>query len=209
MLDKLYKKKTWNKIDLKNLKLVKENIRGGTSTSKLLNDDESNLYLLKEMNSIDRNYNKIDVKIDYDKIYFNEINALKKLSKYKHFPVLIDFINGPKKSLLMTYCGENLYYKKTYPDNWKEQILNIYYILEKENIYHNDIFESNFCLLDDIIYLIDFGESSNRIDYPYFNLSLDLINNSDSIEDMCAKIRDIGLAVIATSYIRSKKFFNE
>ena len=90
----------------------------------------------------------------------NEINILKKLENYEHFPKILD-INWDEYSYTMSYCGITLgnLKKKKYklPKNWKDQINNISKALTEQNIYNNDIALSNICILNDIIYMIDFG----------------------------------------------------
>lgn len=94
-------------------------------------------------------------------LYNSEINILKKLLKYDNFPKLIS--EDPKNySFSMTYCGKNITAlikekKLLIPKNWKEQIFKINEALVKENIYNNDISLNNICILNNIIYLIDFG----------------------------------------------------
>ena len=62
----------------------------------------------------------------------------------------------------MTYCGESIYdlkknKKLIVTNNWFEQIKNISKNLNEENIYNNDIAITNICILNEKIYLIDFG----------------------------------------------------
>ena len=91
------------------------------------------------------------------------------------------------------------------PNDWKTQLKDIYTILQEHDIYHNDIFEGNICILDNRIYLIDFGQtSSNTPNYPWFNLSLNFINNSDTIYEMFEKILNAGINIIASLYIHNK-----
>jgi predicted Ser/Thr protein kinase len=213
MCDKLLKdeSKLNISIDMNDLSKheVSEIIDGGTSVNKILKDKNNTLYFYKCMKNVDVKYNKIKKNVDFIETFNNEISALKTLGKYKHFPILYNY-NDSEKTFLISYCGISIYQnKKEIPNDWKDQLLNIYNILEAESLYHNDIFESNFCLLNNTIYLIDFGQACNEIKYPYFNLSIKLIKESDSIEDLSSKIREIGLAVIGSLYIRDKKFFNE
>ena len=91
----------------------------------------------------------------------NEVNILKKLQKYNHFPKIksVDYKNNSYK---MTYCGETLSYLKRkkklkIPSDWIKQINEISNALSDINIYNNDIALSNICILNNIIYMIDFG----------------------------------------------------
>jgi len=98
-----------------------------------------------------------DIKI----LFQNEIDILKKLDKYDNFPKLLSF-NCQDNSYTMTYCGDTLHNMKKnkklkIPNNWEVQISNISKALTDINIYNNDISYPNICILDDIIYIIDFG----------------------------------------------------
>tara|TARA_X000001036_G_scaffold406830_1_gene415819 strand:- start:4044 stop:4706 length:663 start_codon:yes stop_codon:yes gene_type:complete len=219
-MDKLIKQKNNYSININNLIVVKDIRGGGTATINMVKDNDDNLFIYKRLKNVTIYYNKLhEVPVDNQKNYINEINSLKKLSKYHHFTSLIDYNNiaynkiiqneevpeNVTYDILMTYCGNKLD-NVNIPENWKEQILNIYSILELELIYHNDIGStSNLCVLNDTIYLIDFGESTTSIGYPYFNLSLNIIKESNTIEEMFLKIRTIGLSIIACLYIRKKK----
>lgn len=117
--------------------------------------------------------------------YQNEIKYLKKLEHYDITPKIID-INY--NSLILSNCGECLN-EKNLPQNWKEQIYNIYKILKKENIYHNDMKLDNFTVKNEQIFLIDFGWSSDNIPgYPYLNINIEIINNSDNLNELFNKI---------------------
>ena len=94
-------------------------------------------------------------------LYKNEINILKKLKKYNHFPKLLS-TDEKNLSYSMTYCGKNITYLKKVkklkiPKNWEYQIKKINEALVRENLYNNDISHNNICILEDTIYLIDFG----------------------------------------------------
>ena len=96
-----------------------------------------------------------------EKLLENEVCILKRLDKYHNFPKIIN-INKENHSFKMTYCGESIYdlkknKKLIVPNNWLEQIKNISKNLNEENIYNNDIAITNICILNEKIYLIDFG----------------------------------------------------
>lgn len=113
--------------------------------------------------------------------YTNECKYLKLLIEYDITPTILECdIN----SFVITDCGERLTLENC-PSNWKEQIINIYNILKKENIYHNDIKIDNFTVLNNKIYLIDFGwASQNTPSYPYFNLNLEMIEKSNTLNEL-------------------------
>ena len=94
----------------------------------------------------------------------------------------------------MTYNGKNLADKQdhidlnTIPSNWKFQMYHILSVLKKYNLYHNDITVRNMCLHNDTLYLIDFGNCKNTIDFYYRNFYSDMLLNSESIIDFFNKI---------------------
>lgn len=113
--------------------------------------------------------------------YTNECKYLKLLSRYDISPKILD---SDFNSLIITDCGDTLTLENC-PSDWKEQIINIYNILKKENIYHNDIKIDNFTVLNNKIYLIDFGWASQNIpSYPYFNLNLNNIKKSNTLNEL-------------------------
>lgn len=90
-----------------------------------------------------------------------EIELLTKLKNENHFPQILSF-DSSTYTIEETYCGLTLNELKNnnkliIPDNWKDQIIEISDSLNKNNIYHNDIAKNNVCILNNIIYLIDFG----------------------------------------------------
>jgi len=125
-------------------------------------------------------------------LYNNEIELLKKLSKYEHFPKIIS--ENPKDySFSMTYCGKNLSSlrskkgrKVKVPKDWKDQVIKINEALVKENIYNTDIALTNICILDNKIYLIDFGccqplDLKLKQNYDNRNNLIDLINKINEV----------------------------
>ena len=91
----------------------------------------------------------------------NEIHYFKKLEKYKYFPKMLKY-DLENQYIIMEYAGNNFnkLSKKNIiniPKNYKEQIKEISDIMEKENMYHNDLNLSNMCLKNNIIKIIDFG----------------------------------------------------
>lgn len=127
-----------------------------------------------------------NIKNKYKEKYFqfnNEIKFLLKLYKLDNFPILLYF-NKKENYFYMNYCGDILSeYNK--PTNYKEQLINIIDTLNTLNIYHNDIHINNFTVYNNNIYLIDFGWSSNIIDFPNLNITKeDIINSEDIIKEL-------------------------
>lgn len=95
------------------------------------------------------------------KMFENEVECLNRLKKYeKHFPHIIhSYEDGDYGIIEMSYCGKRLR-SKTILDstiNWNDQIDYIINALKSEHIIHLDIMTKNICMLDNMIYLIDYG----------------------------------------------------
>lgn len=187
-----------------NLQFV-NSICPGTSYVDFVKDKLNNNYIIKRLKKDKIMYDKLNnTSIDNSRNFDNEIKSLTKLNNYNHFPKLLAYEKLPDYKMLMTHCGDMLN-KNNLPENWKEQLLEIHNILEKELIYHNDTGgASNICILNNNMTLIDFGESGPNSNYPYFNLSLNILKSSKTIEEVFQKIREIGLGMIACLYIRNK-----
>ena len=114
-----------------------------------------------------------------------EINALKKLYNYKHFPLLLS-TNPENNYIIMNYCGKSLN-KDNIPNDWKCQIKQIVKTLKKCNIFNNDVWMPNLLIKDDIIHLIDFGWASSKNDYLFRNINdedLNMTNNFIELLDI-------------------------
>lgn len=83
-----------------------------------------------------------------------EIFFLSKLKKYKHFPKILGSGND---YIIMSYCGRAGMIK----NEMRNQADNILEILAINKIKHRDITKNNLLVLDDCLYLIDFGWSIN------------------------------------------------
>ena len=117
--------------------------------------------------------------------YINEIEILPLIEKHNLTPKLISFDND---TLILSNCGDVIN-KNNLPLNWKEQIYNIYLMLKNENLYHNDFTISNLTVLNNKIYLIDFGWASfDKPQYPYFNITKNIIDKSESIFELFNQI---------------------
>ena len=196
--------------DYKNINIDKlvtcnddEEKRGGTSEIEFLTDHTHKYILKKLVNNKILLYWK-DSYEDAIELLKNEYKYLNLIDKYIYFPTLFSY-DLSKRTLLLSYVGNNVSNTDNIPNDWKTQLKDIYTILQEHDIYHNDIFKGNICILDNRIYLIDFGQtSSNTPNYPWFNLSLTFINNSDTIYEMFEKILNAGLNIIASLYIHIK-----
>lgn len=152
----------------------------------------SEIFLLKSENTklIKKVYNK-DINNNILKENFNnEVNSLILMKGEKHIPKIYD-INFSTLTLIIEYCGKSLNHNNA-PVNWKEQLTEIFKILRKYHIYHNDIHMNNFCVNNEVIYLIDFGLAKHHIDFQYQNISLDIIEKSCNISELFSKIRENG-----------------
>ena len=173
-----------------------------------LNEDITNYILYNDSNTINsgastvhnsniyiKKYNKKFNIDEYDYIspysvnshhhYINEIEILPLIEKHNLTPKLISFDND---TLILSNCGDVIN-KNNLPLNWKEQIYNIYLMLKNENLYHNDFTISNLTVLNNKIYLIDFGWASfDKPQYPYFNITKNIIDKSESIFELFNQI---------------------
>lgn len=111
-----------------------------------------------------------------------EVSSLLKIYKKPHFPTLLS-INKKELDLYLTYCGVPLD-NSNVPQNWKEQLLEIIKLLKESNVSSNDMWQNNFLIHNNIIFLVDFGWSSNEHYYPYINITNNDINNSQSIFEL-------------------------
>ena len=88
-------------------------------------------------------------------LFYNEINALKKLSGFPHFPKLVEY-DEYNLTIYMTYCGE-LVSNNNLPSNWLDQVNKIQLILNNMEVNSNDMLLRNTCCLGNEIKIIDFG----------------------------------------------------
>jgi predicted Ser/Thr protein kinase len=109
----------------------------------------------------------------------NEIDALLLLNNCNHFPKLLSY-DEEETCIYISYCGTPLS-SENIPDDWKYQLNAIIVKLNiNKNIYHNDMMcrmnrnnGGNFCVLNNILYLIDFGwASKNKPEFPNQNITL-------------------------------------
>lgn len=113
-----------------------------------------------------------------------EVYFLKKLSSYDFFPkiVRVDKINN---ELEMSFCGRALEEEEEKPKSWKKQIKEIIEILERENIYHNDMHDENFLCDDDKIFLVDFGKATEGSEaFPFLNVSSSCLEKCECFDSV-------------------------
>ena len=91
------------------------------------------------------------------KRFFNEIFWLKKFSKYKFSPKILN-VNYPDRILTITNEGETINNYNA-PSDWKEQLEKILILLKKNNCFHGDINPGNILIKNKKIKLIDFAQS--------------------------------------------------
>jgi hypothetical protein len=92
-------------------------------------------------------------------LWKNEINSLKRVYNYRHFPQLIA-VDPRNLIIYTTYCGKSLDNPVKLPLNWKQQYNQIKKTLLTCQINPNDILPRNICVLHDTIFIIDFGLSN-------------------------------------------------
>ncbi len=88
-------------------------------------------------------------------MFWNEVNVLKKVKSFPHFPHLISFDHNTL-TIYMTYCGPILN-NNNIPDNWEIQFNEISEIMNVLNVNSNDMISRNICCLGNEIKIIDFG----------------------------------------------------
>ncbi len=87
--------------------------------------------------------------------FYNEIKWLKKLKDLDFTPNLISY-DDKLLTIEMNYVGKPLS-SINIPKNWKKQCINILDKLVENNCSHNDIKPDDILVLNDKIYLVDYG----------------------------------------------------
>lgn len=104
-------------------------------------------------------------------MFWNEVNSLKRLIAYNHFPKLIAY-DSYNLIIYMSYCGDMIT-SKNLPANWRNQLQTIQQYLEEADVNSNDMILRNTCVLDGRINIIDFGlntEFKKDVSYSISNL---------------------------------------
>jgi len=115
----------------------------------------ASIYLLKDNNIIMKVYNN-KLRWSYKNhdnrsiIYNNELLIMQKLSQLIKYDI-------DKLTITMQYLGDSLYYNFLLPDDWETQIINIFNILNINNIYYPEFNLNNIVVKDNVISFIDFG----------------------------------------------------
>jgi predicted Ser/Thr protein kinase/GR25 family glycosyltransferase involved in LPS biosynthesis len=92
---------------------------------------------------------------DNSKMIMNkELNLLDKLKNVKSAPKVIDY---NETDITMEYRGESIYNDFNLPNDWKEQITNIFSELTDNGIFYPEFRLHNILVLDGKISFVDFG----------------------------------------------------
>ena len=184
-----------DKIKIQDYTIVKKTLSGGTSTVTILSDKQGAYIVKKTYNSrvklSGRPFNATES-------FNNEVQALLLLYGQKHFPQLI-YYSESQLTIYMNYCGPTASIAAL-PNNWKQQIYEIYKVMKSRHLYNNDIYINNFCIKDGEISLIDFGFAKHHIDFCFYNLAASDINKATSLKELCALIKTRGKYIYDTLY---------
>lgn len=165
--------------------------RGRTSKVEILSKGkDSNVFIVKKQYlHSNKPFGDYAQPYNAEESFKSEVTALLLLHGWDHFPQLL-YYDENTLTLYMTYCGKDLGKEKNLPNNWREQMRNIYKGLQATKIYNNDIYEGNFCLHNGKIYMIDFGFAKSHIDLNYKNLALNDIEEAFNFKELLRRIHD-------------------
>jgi predicted Ser/Thr protein kinase len=96
---------------------------------------------------------------DSKTIMNKELEILGKLKGVSSVPKLVDYDN---RDIIMEYRGESLYNDFNLPQDWKEQITNIFSELTEHGIFYPEFRLQNILVLDGKISFVDFGMAEFR-----------------------------------------------
>ena len=127
---------------------------------------------------------------NYKQQFECEINSLLILFNNNNYPKLLAY-NDEETCIYLSYCGLPLSVKNI-PYDWEDQLITIINNLKEKNIYHNDMIcrlsssnGGNFCVLNNKLYLIDFGWSTRDTpDFPNQNIILENMYNNKEYKKM-------------------------
>ena len=92
-------------------------------------------------------------------LWKNELNTLQKIITLQAVPKLIAY---NRLVIYMTYCGA-LISKSNLPDDWQDQIDNIFKEFRTKRVNPNDTLDRNICVLNSKIKFIDFGLANTNM----------------------------------------------
>ena len=130
-------------------------------------------------------------------MFYHEVKYLNMLSGLPHFPKLL-FVDTESCSIFMEYAG-TVVFKDVIPLDWKKQIKEIITSLKKLGIYHNDFIYQNLLIYNGVLTLIDFGWADTKPNYPFLNITTELIDQVDKIEEIFQYL----------SLIKNREFFDK
>ena len=127
---------------------------------------------------------------NYKQQFKCEIDALLILSNNTNYPKLLAY-DEEERCIYLSYCGDPLS-NKNIPSDWNNQLITIINDLKDKNIYHNDMMcrihgsnGGNFCVLNNKLYLIDFGwASKDKPEFPDQNITLENMNKNNEYKKM-------------------------
>jgi len=114
---------------------------------------------------------------DSKTIMNKELEILNKLKDVNSVPKLIDNVD---MDIIMEYRGESIYNDFNLPDDWKNQITNIFSELTDNGIFYPEFRLHNILVLDGKISFVDFGMA-------------EFIDNCDNTENLKKFIKYLGL----------------
>ena len=166
--------------DKKLLKLLKTDIGMDVISKK----NEGTYGTIYYANNISRDVIKIFKNSSLHPDFINEVSCLSALSKYTCFPQLKNIFYDKdywQPIIIMSNCGNSLRHKyiKNCKLNYSLQLLNVYNILNHEQIIHRDIKSNNLCVKNGKLSIIDFGFSRQ---YPHIINDSYIININKHIE---------------------------
>ena len=119
---------------------------------------------------------------NYKSMFSGEVKYLSMVSGIQHFPNII-LVDEEECAIYMEYSG-GLLENDIVPLDWKTQLKEIIKTLTENGIHHNDFVLDNLTVLDGIITLIDFTWADTKVNYPFYNLTNELIETAESIFDI-------------------------
>jgi tRNA A-37 threonylcarbamoyl transferase component Bud32 len=96
---------------------------------------------------------------DSKTIMNKELELLNKLKNVNSVPKIIDNVD---MDIIMEYRGESIYNDFNLPDDWKQQIINIFSELTDNGIFYPEFRLQNILVLDGKISFVDFGLAEFR-----------------------------------------------